>query len=137
MMEINFNGAEVTDQSQLSTGQTLIQGNFNNNGHQKVFDNLHAQSGQTRYFKCGLHPGSKFKIQCSASRRRLSEQTEADVTVQTDANCTDCTVECTGYEVDGVCNAHSECLDDEYESSPGTETTDSVCGIAMIVILSG
>ena len=118
------------DDTSITTGDERH--GFEQNTEKIVYD-LHAPSGQTRYFKCGAHPSAKFKITCSASRRRLlqtEETDDVDVTVHDEECTTECESEiCTGYTDpnDGLCYPHTECDSDEYLVSEGTDTTDTTC----------
>lgn len=132
----NHNIIEVYSQSDYDdTSKTTgdERHGFEQNTEEIVYD-LHAQSGITRYFKCGAHPGSKFKIHCSGSRRRLlqtEETDDVDVTVHNDTCATGCEDEsiCTGYidPSDNMCYPHTECDSDEYEHAAGTASSDTDC----------
>ena len=101
-------------------------------GVNKIIYGLDAKVGQTRYFKCGAHPLSRFKITCSSNSRRrrlLQSNEEADVTVNSET-CDPSVCEetiCDGYEVDGECIAYTECLVDEYETVAPNGNTDRQC----------
>ena len=64
-------------------------------------------------------------------RRRLLQDDDTEVVVNTDEDCddaeTDCTEECDGFIEDGVCVAYTACETNEYIIVPGTDTEDNVC----------